>query len=271
MRNLVIIMLLVSSLANAQITIRDNVNIPKGWERVVQNSFHSWVLVQPLSEDLVKTYTGQTVYGVNTIYKVKFDYDIGDQDLHQCADASIYLNALHKYDNEDYDKIIYHFTDGQEYSYLQYLAGYRPKNKLVDGRSTTHLIYTHNLRKPSYRNFRMYLDIIWSYAGSWSLDKYDTYHIKPGFAMPGDIFVKGGFPGHVITIIDVIENIETGKRKYMLAESYMPAQEQYIVVNTEEHGVNPQLDLWFDIEEDKMLSTNRWSFKPKQLKRYAIK
>ena len=266
MKNILILVLLVSSLANAQrITIADNVNIPKGWERVIQNDFHAWIIQQPLSDDYVKTYDGKNVYGLNTIYKVKFDYDIGNEDLHHCADAAIYFNALHKFDNEQYHRITYHFTNGQEFGYLQYLAGYRPKVK-QDG--SVVIIYTHNQRKPSYKNFRMYLDIIWRYAGTWSVDEYDTYQLKTGWAMPGDIFVKGGFPGHAITVIDVIENIDTGQRKYMFSESYMPAQDQYIVVNTAEHGIRPQLDLWFDIDPKEPLSTSRWTFQPKDLKRF---
>ena len=35
----------------------------------------------------------------NSVYAAVFDYKIGNKNLHQCADASIYLNARFKYDN----------------------------------------------------------------------------------------------------------------------------------------------------------------------------
>lgn len=43
-------------------------------------------------------------------------------------------------------------------------------------------------------------------------------------AAVGDVFLKGGSPGHVVMIVDMCEN-ENGKKAFLLAQGFMPAQE----------------------------------------------
>ena len=38
----------------------------------------------------------------------------------------------------------------------------------------------------------------------------------------GDVFLKGGSPGHVVMVVDVCEN-ENGEKAFLLAQGYMPA------------------------------------------------
>ena len=38
----------------------------------------------------------------------------------------------------------------------------------------------------------------------------------------GDVFLKGGSPGHVVMIVDVCTNRE-GKKAFLIAQGYMPA------------------------------------------------
>ena len=72
-------------------------------------------------------------------------------------------------------------------------------------------------------------------------------------------------PGHAITIIDVIQNIETGERRYMLAQSYMPAQEQHILINPNAGGI---YEIWFSFNETELIYTPNWIFHPRDLKRF---
>ena len=45
----------------------------------------------------------------------------------------------------------------------------------------------------------------------------------------GDVFIKGGTPGHAEIVLDVAVNKKTGKKIFLLAQSYMPAQEIHIL------------------------------------------
>jgi hypothetical protein len=69
----------------------------------------------------------------------------------------------------------------------------------------------------------------------------------------------GGFPGHAMSVVDMIEN-NNGKKKFMLAQSFMPAQEQHILLNPNTNNV------WF-------YSVNEipWSFTAKDLRRFKNK
>jgi hypothetical protein len=77
----------------------------------------------------------------------------------------------------------------------------------------------------------------------------------------GDVFIKGGYPGHVVIIVDKCINSE-GKVKFMLAQSYMPAQEIEIL-NGQEDG-NP----WYDADFGEDLITPEYPFLKNQLKSF---
>ena len=46
----------------------------------------------------------------------------------------------------------------------------------------------------------------------------------------GDIFIKGGVPGHVVMVADVCKD-RNGDKAFLLAQGFMPAQEFYILKN----------------------------------------
>ena len=41
----------------------------------------------------------------------------------------------------------------------------------------------------------------------------------------GDVLIQGGSPGHAVIVVDMAENPATGEKLYLLAQSYMPAQD----------------------------------------------
>ncbi len=45
------------------------------------------------------------------------------------------------------------------------------------------------------------------------------------------MFIKGGFPGHAVLVTDVVVNRATGERRFLLTQSYMPAQEIHVLIN----------------------------------------
>ena len=59
----------------------------------------------------------------------------------------------------------------------------------------------------------------------------------------GDVFLKGGSPGHVVMIVDMCQR-EDGKKAFLLAQGYMPAQEFHVLKNPE-HKKDP----WYYEEE----------------------
>ena len=55
----------------------------------------------------------------------------------------------------------------------------------------------------------------------------------------GDVFIKGGSPGHAVTIVDIAINPKTNKKVFLLAQSYMPAQEIKILKNPNNSELSP--------------------------------
>jgi hypothetical protein len=115
----------------------------------------------------------------------------------------------------------------------------------------------------SYSSFRSYLEKVFTYAGTLSLSK-EMKEINIKNVMHGDVFVQGGSPGHAVMVVDVAENKKTGERIFMLAQSYMPAQEIHVLKNINESSRSP----WYKVDETKGLETPEWYFEPSSLKRF---
>jgi len=243
MKKLIFILaFLCLSIVNAQdkLSISNYFKIPESYKRIATTDYHKWLINKRIKIEEVKTYDGYTIYGLGNYYAAKFDYSIGKRDLHQCADAAMYFRAWYHFDKGNVDKIVFTFTDGTKYSYSEFLKQKKLSN--------------------TFKSFNKYMTVIWSYAGTWSINKYDTKHVTINDMSAGDIFVIGGFPGHAVTIVDVIEN-ECGDKKMMLSQSFMPAQDHHILINTENNTV------WFNIDE--VPNIGFW-FTENNLKRFKI-
>jgi hypothetical protein len=108
------------------------------------------------------------------------------------------------------------------------------------------------------------MDNIFMYAGSLSLSKELTA-IPVNSIEPGHVFIYGGSPGHAVIVVDVAINEKTGERIFMLAQSYMPAQEIHILKNpANEDENNP----WYSNLFEGSLQTPEWSFEKDQLKKF---
>ena len=101
------------------------------------------------------------------------------------------------------------------------------------------------------------------YAGTASLEKELTT-IKISDVKIGDVFIKGGFPGHAVIVVDVAMNPKTNQKIMLLAQSYMPAQELQILKNPNSSSLNP----WYATDFGTILKTPEWSFSSTQLKRF---
>ena len=65
-------------------------------------------------------------------------------------------------------------------------------------------------------------------------------------------------------VADVAVNKTTGKKIYLLAQGYMPAQDMHIVINPNSLTLSP----WYEINDDEKIITPGWVFEKNQLKRW---
>ena len=75
---------------------------------------------------------------------------------------------------------------------------------------------------------------------------------------PGDVLIRGGFPGHAVIVMDVAVNPE-GKKIYLLAQSYMPAQDIHVLVNP----MNSDLSPWYEANNELIIQTPEYFFQAK--------
>jgi hypothetical protein len=241
-------------------TIQTRFKPPQGFIRSeeVRNSFQSYLRnlkLKPIGT-LVSIYNG-AVKSNDNIYCAVVDLDIGEKDLHQCADAIIRLRAEYLWETEQYERIHFKFTNGFEVQYKEWMKG---KRVIIEGNKT----YWNNQYAPSnsYTDFWNYLELIFMYAGTSSLQK-ELKNISVEDASIGDVLIQGGFPGHGVIIVDKAVNHETNQSLYILAQSYMPAQDIQILINPNNEGISP----WFDINSA-IIKTPEWTFKSNDLMRF---
>ncbi len=236
--------------------------LPEGYERTEAdaNSFCTYLRELPLKphNTKVKLYNGNLKSNQN-VHMAVVDLEIGTRDLHQCADATIRLRAEYLYGIKEYDKIHFNLTNGFRVDYSKWILGYRVA---VEGNNT----YWIKSAAPSntYGDLNKYLTLVYTYAGTLSLSKeLKTVEYKDIYT--GDIFIRGGAPGHAVIVVDMAINKATGRKIYLLAQSYMPAQEIHVLKNPE----NPESP-WYELNpDDKVIETPEWTFYSHELKRFG--
>jgi len=116
----------------------------------------------------------------------------------------------------------------------------------------------------SYKDFRNYLTQIFMYAGSASLSEEMQPVPDIREMQTGDVFIQGGFPGHAVIVVDMAEQQRSGEKLFLLAQSFMPAQDVHILINPNDERLNP----WYSIDFGDTLQTPEWTFTKKDLKRF---
>ena len=243
-------------------TIGARFNLPRDYERtkVDSASFADYLRHLPLKPDgaLVTYFDGRTKPNDN-VYDAVVDLPIGTRDLHQCADAVMRLRADYLFQAKDYDSIHFNFTNGFKADYANWRKG---KRIVVNGNQ----VFWKQKTQPSdtERDFWKYLEMVFSYAGTASLSKeLKTVSIEE--MRIGDVFIKGGFPGHAVIVVDMAINKSTNDRVFLLAQSYMPAQEIQVLKNPNDPNLTP----WYKLSNiSTELRTPEWKFKKEALKRF---
>lgn len=114
----------------------------------------------------------------------------------------------------------------------------------------------------TYKDFKSYMNMVFAYCGTLSLEKEMKLQSLDKMKI-GDAFIKGGSPGHVVLIVDMAEN-DKGEKIFMLAQSYMPAQQTQILINPSDRN----LGVWYSLKGKDVLITPEWDFSLNQLRSF---
>lgn len=226
-------------------TIENRIIPPVEYERTTEkvNSFGEY-----LRQLELKPHGSQVMYYYNQaktkegVYMAVVKMDIGKKDLQQCADAVMRLKGEYLYKHKKYDQIHFNFlSDNKPRYFKEYAEG-----------------------DYSYEKFRKYMEYIFAYANTGSLHDellpvtdYKSMNV-------GDVFIQKGTPfGHAVIVVDMAVNPKNGKKLFLLAQSYMPAQETQILINPNNSEISP----WYELKEGEVL-TPEWTFNSKDLRRF---
>lgn len=212
--------------------------MPVGYSRVAleSGSFGAWLRNFRLKEDkMVYLYNGNRKINQRAQFAV-LDISTGNKDLQQCADAVMRLRAEYLYEHKRYGEITFLDNNGTRYS-------------LADGADR--------------KKFASYLDNVFVRCGTLSLEKQLKRVEVINTIVPGDVFINGGSPGHAAIVMDVAMN-SRGKKIFLLANGYMPAQDIHVVINPADPGLSP----WYATIYDSIIELPEYRFTLNQLKRW---
>jgi len=227
---------------------------PDGYVRVetLPASFGKWLRDLPLKppSSRIRLYNGNRKLLQYGLYRV-IDLSVGDKDLQQCADVAIRLRSDFLLSQGRIDDIAFNFTNGDRARYSDWIAGQRPK--VVGNDVTWHKTAPID---SSYENYQKYLTTLFMYAGSYSLSRELKRVRNVSDIKPGNCMIEGGFPGHVIIVVDAAIDTISGETLVMFAQGFTPAQDIHIIRNLNDSSLNP----WYRVTDDQQLDTPEWSF-----------
>lgn len=213
--------------------------LPQGYERVAnaKGSFAEWLQnIRVKKDNTVYLYNGQPKRNQEAQYAV-LDIPVGKKDLQQCADAVMRLRAQYLLSQKRYAEIWFSDNNGKKYICP------KPVDSI---------------------HFERYLENVYTHCGTLSLEKQLRPVADFTTIQPGDVLIKGGSPGHAVIVMDMAKNKE-GKKIYLLAQSYMPAQDIHLLKNPIYKDLSP----WYLADTDnQFIYTPEWTFTTKQLKRW---
>lgn len=187
------------------------------------------------------------------------DLSTGRENLQQCADAVMRLRAEYFYSQQAYGKMHFNFTNGFRCGFDQWSRGCRVK---VQGNQTSWVCGQAPATDRSA--FHAWMNQVFMFAGTLSLEK-EMQAVNAKDLRIGDVWIKGGSPGHAVIVMDLCTD-SSGNKLFMLAQSYMPAQDMHILRNIHEPAISP----WFRIPEPgQELYTPEWTFASNQLRRFV--
>jgi hypothetical protein len=222
-------------------TLQARIAPPEGFKRVAvaNGSWGAWLRALPLKPPgaRVLLYSGAPKWRQD-VHAAVIDIDVGTRDLQQCADAIMRLRGEWLFASGRKGEIGFNYTDGKRRSFAARGGD-------------------------DYAAFRKYMNLVFAYAGTYSLE-HELKSVPVAALQIGDVFVKGGFPGHAVLVADMAENVETGERRFLLVQSYMPAQEMHVLKNPAAPDGSP----WYPALFSGDLVTPEWTFSQGALRRW---
>ena len=235
--------------------------VPHGFKRVqvAPGSFGEWLRGLPLKPagTPVRLHDGR-LKGRQDVHAAVIDIDVGKRDLQQCADAIMRLRAEYLFSIGKLGEISFNATSGDAMPFSRWIRGERAsfsgnKLKWVSG----------GKQEANHAALRTYLDIVFAYAGTHSLEKELTPVADKDLQI-GDVFIKGGFPGHAVIVVDLAVD-EAGSKRFLLAQSFMPAQDIHVLLAGQEGNGTA----WYGLPGPLGLTTPEWTFPARSLRRFA--
>jgi hypothetical protein len=220
-------------------TVLTRFKTPQGYTQLkpAPGSFGEYLQNLPLKPvgSHTETYKG-AIAATDVFTAAVVDISVGKEDLQQCADAVMRLRGEYLYQQKRYSEISFHFESGFKCDYIHYADGYRYAND--------HWVLKAK-KDYSYPTFMRYMNLVFAYAGTLSLDKEMHKVQAPDELKTGDVFIKGGSPGHCFIVMDVVENNEH-KKLFLLAQSFMPAQNiQVLQYRSPWFSMDTKSDIWY--------------------------
>ncbi|MBC7866996.1 MAG: hypothetical protein H7X88_05625 [Gloeobacteraceae cyanobacterium ES-bin-316] len=213
----------------------EGIALPAGFKRDLADSasFTYWLRKLRLKKDpTVYLYDGSPKANQQAQYAV-IDLSVGNKNLQQCADAVMRMRAEYLFSIKQFEAIRFIDNEGFSYNFQQ--------------------PYTHE-------NLLRYLQKVFGMCGTASLAR-QMKKINTEAMRAGDVWVRGGFPGHEVMVVDMASNTK-GEKIYLLAQSYMPAQDIHILKNPQ----NSHDDPWYYVSKENLLETPEYIFKSTELK-----
>lgn len=221
-----------------------DIPLPKGYKRLLlsNRSFGYWLRQLPVRNDnRLYLFNGQLKNNQNNHYAI-IDKPIGKKDLQQCADVVMRLRTEYLLSIENVTAIKF-VSNNKTYQLQQY------------GNTISGKFYI------SPEKLNTFLENVFINCGTASLSKQLRQVNLTDGIKPGNVFIKGGYPGHAALVVDVAVHEQSGKLIFLLLQGYMPAQDIHIVKNLKQKSISP----WFTYEAGEDVVTPDWIFKPSQL------
>lgn len=207
----------------------------------------------PEKEGTILDYKGNKITNQEKHFSI-INYDIGNRDLQQCADALMRLRGEYLCAQKRFNEIGFHFVSGQYYRFIDYCKGLKP---VTNGNAVRFV--TGATSVVTHQSLRKYLDLVYTYASTISLAK----ELKATNAFEiGTVVIYPGSPGHCFILVDEA-TADSGEKLFKLVESYTPAQSIYVLRNNAE----PSLGYWHKLKKG-TIETASYVFTSYHLKKF---
>lgn len=227
-------------------TVTSRFPAPEGFSRTdaEQASFAHYLRSLPLKPhgSKVLLFDGAEKYAPS-VHAAVVDQPISARDLQQCADAVMRLRGEFLFEQQRYADIHFNFlSDGKPRHFSSYAKG-----------------------DYSYKRFRSYMDWVFAFANTRSLHA-ELQPVPWHDLQAGDVLIQTGNPfGHAVTVMDVVVNHKTGEKRFLLSQSYMPAQETHVLNNPSNRDGSP----WYSTLSGPSINTPEWTFEKSDLRRFT--